>query len=229
MINMKCGTFNDIAEFSSIDTLCLQPKANRVGLLGGTFNPIHSGHIRMACIALDEFILGEVVFIPTGSPPHKRNEYVAPAEHRLNMLRLAIQDESRFSVDSIEIYREGLTYTVDTLEVLCQEHPNTEYYYIIGADTLYELTGWRNFNRVIALTQFICVLRPGVDDDRVHEYAQMLNQRYGPRIAIAQDKGPDISSSLIRCLIADNRLAAGLMPESVAEYIRLNQLYRQGD
>lgn len=228
MVDMKDTAFG-AAEFSSIDTLCLQPKLNRVGLLGGTFNPVHNGHIRMACIALDEFLLGEVVFIPLGIPPHKRDEYVAPAEHRLNMLMLAIQDENRFVVDTIELDREGFTYTVDTLEALCRAHPNTEYHYIIGADTLYELTNWKNFRRVIALTHFICVLRPGVDDVGAHEYAKILSQRYGARIEIARDQGPDISSSLIRRLAADNRLASGLMPESVAEYIRLNGLYRQGD
>ncbi|MEM5776001.1 MAG: nicotinate-nucleotide adenylyltransferase, partial [Anaerolineaceae bacterium] len=167
--------FSDPTEFSAIDTVCLHPKANHIGLLGGTFNPVHNGHIRMACIALDEFMLGEVVFIPAGNPPHKRSEAIAPAEHRVNMLRLAIQDESRFSINTLEIDREGLTYTVDTLETLRHLHPGNEYNYIIGADTLYELPGWRNFERVIALTCFICVLRPGVADIGAYEFAQALN------------------------------------------------------
>ncbi len=224
---MKSTALGETAEFSYIDTLCLQPKANRVGLLGGTFNPVHNGHISMAYIALYEFLLGEVVFIPLGLPPHKRDEYIASAEHRLNMLKLATQDESRFSIDTIELDRTGYTYTVDTLEALRRAHPQTEYYYIIGADTLYELTGWKNFERVSTLTSFICVLRPGVDDAGAREYAQMLNERYGYRIHVARDKGPDISSSLVRQLVTDNRLASGLLPDSVAEYIRQYRIYAQ--
>ena len=226
---MKSAAFGDTAEFSYIDTLCLQPKANRVGLLGGTFNPVHNGHIRMACIALDEFLLGEVVFLPLGIPPHKRYKVIAPAEHRLAMLRLAIREETRFSVDTIEIFREGVTYTVDTLELLCRSNPKTEYYYIVGADTLYELTSWKNFERVISLTRFICVLRPGIDDKDAHIYAHTLNKRYGERFFISREKGPDISSSLIRSLAKDNRIPEGLLPPSVAEYIRLNRIYIQGD
>lgn len=227
MCDMGNAVYNSSAEFSDMDTLCLQPKANCVGLLGGTFNPVHNGHISMARIALDEFLLGEVVFIPAGNPPHKRNEAIASAEHRINMLELAIRDENRFSVDTLEIHREGLTYTVDTLEALCRTHPNTEYHYIIGADTLYELPSWRNFERVIALTRFICVLRPGITDEGAHLFAESLNQKYGPRIVIAREKGLDISSSLIRRLLSDHRSVHGCIPQAVSDYIRLNHLYLQ--
>ena len=224
---MKSAAFGDTAEFSYFDTLCLQPKVNRVGLLGGTFNPVHNGHISMAYIALYEFLLGEVVFIPLGLPPHKRDEYIVSAKHRFTMLRLATQDENRFSIDTIELERSGYTYTVDTLEALCRAHPQNEYYYVIGADTLYELTSWKNFNHVSTLTSFICVLRPGVDDAGARAYAQMLNDRFGYRIHVARDKGPDISSSLIRQLAADNRLASGLLPDSVEDYIHQHRIYAQ--
>ena len=226
---MKSAVFGETAEFSYFDSLCLQPKANRVGLLGGTFNPVHTGHIRMACIALEEFLLGEIIFLPLGTPPHKRNEYIAPADHRLAMLRLAIRGEPRFTVSTIEIFREGLTFTVDTLESLCRSNPRAEYYYIIGADTLYEIKSWKKFERVIALTRFICVLRPGVNDDDARAYAQTLNVRYGERIFISQERGPDISSSLIRHLAKNNRIPDGLLPRSVADYIHRNRIYTQGD
>ena len=224
---MISAVFGDTAEFSYMDTLCLQPKLNRVGLLGGTFNPVHNGHISMAYIALYEFSLGEVVFIPLGVPPHKRDENIASASHRLNMLRLATHGENRFSIDTIELERSGYTYTVDTLEALCRAHPQTEYHYIIGADTLYELTGWKNFERVSKLTSFICVLRPGVDDAGARAYAQVLCERYGYRIYVARDKGPDISSSLVRQLAVDNHTSSGLLPDNVAEYIRQHRIYAQ--
>ncbi len=182
----------------------------------------------MAYIALYEFALGEVVFIPLGLPPHKRNEAIAPAEHRLSMLRLATQGEPRFSVDTIELNRSGFTYTVDTLEALCIAHTQTEYYYIIGADTLYELKGWRRFERVIELVRFICVLRPGVDDTDARIYAEAVNAKYGQRISLARDRGPDISSTLIRDMAAEGHLPSGLLPKAVAEYIRKNHIYSQG-
>ncbi len=216
-------------ELSYMDTMYLQPKHNRVGLLGGTFNPVHNGHISMAYIALYEFLLGEIIFIPLGIPPHKQYENIALAEHRLNMLHLAISGENRFSVDAIEINREGITYTVDTLEALCSAHPNTEYFYIIGADTLYELTTWKNYQRVFALASFICVLRPGINDAAVNQYAYSLSDKFGCRIYLAHDKGPDISSTLIRKLASEGHLYSELLPNSVAKYIRQNRIYIKED
>ncbi len=212
-----------------MDTLCLHPKQNRMGLLGGTFNPVHNGHIAMAYIALYEFLLGHVMFIPLGSPPHKKGESIAPAEQRLSMLRLAIAGESRFTVSDMEIRRKGITYTVDTLEALCRAHPDTEYYYIIGADTLYELTTWKNYQRVFKLVSFICVLRPGLNDNGATQYATALNTRFGCQVYVARDKGPDISSTLIRNMAAQNHTISGLLPKSVAEYIRQNRVYAKED
>jgi nicotinate-nucleotide adenylyltransferase len=212
-------------EFSGLEKECAMLKANKIGILGGTFNPVHNGHIAIANIAVYEFLLGEVVFLPLGNPPHKRNECIASAEHRLNMLRLASEDEKRFSVNTIELYRDGYTYTVDTLEILARENKNADYYYIIGADTLFELKTWKNFERVFCLTNFICVLRPGQDDSEVREYADALNERYGYKFFVAKEKGPDISSSYIRELAEKRRLKQGLVPDKVARYIEKHQLY----
>jgi nicotinate-nucleotide adenylyltransferase len=212
-------------EFSGLETECAMLKANRIGILGGTFNPIHNGHLAIANIAIYEFLLGEVVFLPLGQPPHKRNEYIASADHRLNMIKLAIEHEKRFSVNSMELYREGYTYTVDTLEILARENKNADYYYIIGADTLFELKTWKNFERVFCLTNFICVLRPGQDDIEAKEYADTLNDKYGYKFFIAKEKGPDISSSYIRELVEKKRFNQGLVPDKVARYIEKNQIY----
>lgn len=200
-------------------------KQKRVGLLGGTFNPVHNGHIAIAKIALYEFSLGEVVFLPLGRPPHKRCEFLATAESRLEMIRLAIENEKRFSVDPLELYREGFTYSVDTLEILTREHKNNEYYYIIGADTLFELTTWKNYERVFSLTSFICVLRPGQSDIMAQEHADMMNTRYGYKFFVAKDKGPDISSSCIRDIAHSGGIYEGLVPQRVAMYIKAQRLY----
>jgi len=216
------------SEFSGLETESALLKQNRIGILGGTFNPVHNGHLAIANIALYEFLLGEVVFLPLGTPPHKKDEYIAPPEHRLEMVKLAIQGEPRFSVSTLEIFREGYTYTVDTLEILARENKNAEYYYIIGADTIFELKTWKNYERVFCLANFICVLRPGQDDKRVRAYADALNETYGYKFFVAQEKGPDISSSFIREMAATRRLN-GLVPDSVARYIEMNRVYVNTD
>jgi nicotinate-nucleotide adenylyltransferase len=212
-------------EFSMLENRNMLMRQNRVGLLGGTFNPVHNGHIAMARIAMYEFSLGEVVFLPLGLPPHKKNEYIATPDSRLDMIKLAIECDNKFSVDTIEVYRSGYTYTVDTLEILTSKNKNNDYYYIIGADTLFELKTWKNFERVFCLTGFICILRPGQDDDEVKEYADELNRIYGSAIYIAKDKGPDISSSYIRESAAAGLIPPGLLPEKVAQYIEKYRTY----
>ncbi len=211
-------------EFSKLETAALL-KQNRIGLLGGTFNPIHNGHLAIANIAAYEFSLGEVVFLPLGLPPHKRCDQLAHTNARLDMINIAIKDERRFSVNTVELYREGYTYTVDTLELLTRENKKADYYYIIGADTLFELTTWKRFERVFCLTSFICVLRPGQLDDEVKKYADSLNSKYGYKFFVANDKGPDISSSYIRDMARCKRLGKGLVPDGVARYIEQNGLY----
>ncbi len=216
-----------LAEFSRIDTEFL--KQNRIGLLGGTFNPVHNGHLKMAYIALYEFGLGEVVFLPLGDPPHKRQEYLASAAHRLDMIRLAIADERRFTLSTVETDRSGLTYTVDTLEILTRAQPQSSFYYIIGADTLFELENWKNYERVFFLTDFICIMRPGHDQREVVRCAERLNSRFGHKIYIADERGPDISSSLIRSQIAKNKLSQRLVPLNVANYILQHKVYNEED
>lgn len=215
----------EFAEFSSLETEYLQQKQKRIGLLGGTFNPVHNGHLQMAYIALYEFLLGEIVFLPLHVPPHKRDEYVAPAEQRVEMLHLATTGERRFSISTLETERKGVTYTVDTLELLARGKTDISYYYIIGADTLMLLDTWRNIERVMFLTDFICIFRPGQDTTSVQKQADILNSRFGHKIHIAREFGPDISSSQIRSQAAINRMRSGLVPECVANYILHHHVY----
>ncbi len=217
----------DYTEFSTLGTEYLQPKQKRIGLLGGTFNPVHNGHIEMANIALYEFLLGEVIFLPVGKPPHKSDDFVASAEHRLKMLKLATANENRFSVSCVEVDREGTTYTIDTLEMLSRKDKNASFYFIIGSDTLFELKTWRSLERVMLLTDFICVMRPGQDEFSVRSYARILNAQYGNKIYLANERGSNVSSSQIRALAAKNKLCKGLVPESVANYITQHRIYIQ--
>ena len=219
----------EYTEFSQLEIESLQAKKNKIGLLGGTFNPIHNGHLHMAYIALYEFLLGNVVFLPLGVPPHKRDEYIAPAAMRLDMIHIAIKDEPRFSVSTMEIDRDGFTYTIDTLETLTRCNKEAEYYYIIGADTLFEIRTWRKFEKIINLVNFICILRPGQDNHHVKQYADILNGQYGYRIYVAYERGPNISSSMIRKLAADDRLWDGLVPDGVARYLQKKRVYFKED
>ncbi len=214
-----------MTEYACLETDFLSSKQNRVGLLGGTFNPVHCGHISMASISLYEYSLGEVIFLPLGLPPHKQDTHIASAAQRLEMIRLAIAQEPRFSISTIETSRSGLTYTVDTMELLTQARKNTTFYYIIGADTLFELPTWKKYERVLLLTDFICILRPGQDDISVRQFAQKLNNDFGDKIHIAGERGPCISSSQIRALARAHRLPDGLVPKAVLEYIKWNGLY----
>jgi len=216
----------DYYEFTSLEFQCLASRQNRVGLLGGTFNPIHYGHISMATIALYEFSLGEVIFLPLGMPPHKRGEFVASAQQRLDMVRLAIAGESRFSLSTIETSRSGYTYTVDTLEMLSRARKSTDFYYIIGADTLLELTTWRNYERVFLLTDFICIMRPGLDEEKVRQFADSLSHRFGHKIHFASERGPNISSTQIRMIAAQGGSLSELVPDPVARYIDEHGIYR---
>lgn len=216
-------------EFSSFETICLQQKQKRVGILGGCFNPVHNGHISMAYIALYEFMLGEIVFLPLGVPPHKPSGYIAPPHHRVEMLRLAICNENRFSINTAEIDRGGITYTADTLEMLAKDNPGIEYYYIIGTDTLFELENWKRIERVMVLTSFICILRPGQEKALITHCIDRLNKKYGYRIHLSFELGPDISSSLIRLLILKSKPIDNLVPGPVSDYISNNRLYIKRD
>ena len=222
---MKEISMREFAEFSSLETQCLQPKQKRIGLLGGTFNPVHNGHLQMAYIALYEFLLGEIVFLPLHFPPHKKDEYIAPVNHRMQMLHLALAGESRFSISTLETERTGITYTVDTLELLSRGKCDVSYYYIIGADTLMLLETWRSIERVIFLTDFICIFRPGQDTHSAQKHAEKLNNYFGHKIHFAREYGPDISSSQVRLLAEKNRMRSGLVPDCVSNYMLHHRVY----
>ena len=138
----------------------------RVGLMGGSFDPIHIGHVRIASEARKALDLDRVLFLPSGRPPHKAH-LGASAAQRLEMTKLATQGLPWAEASDIEVFREGTIYTVDTLTILTAQHPETDFYYIIGADTLLDLPNWRNTKKVCTMCRFICVRRPGIDSRRM--------------------------------------------------------------
>lgn len=200
--------------------------AHRIGIFGGTFNPVHNGHLVMAKEALDEFSLRNIMFIPSGNPPHKSNEHIAPAFHRINMLETVLFNKPQFSVSSVEIQREGYTYTVDTMLELRSVYPEgTEFYFIIGSDSLYSLVSWKNYRLLLTLCDFIVFNRVGFEHEKLIDSVNYLASQ-GARIHIASALCPRISSTEIRKRVSQGLSLEGLVPKEVEEYIYINGLYR---
>ena len=193
----------------------------RIGLMGGSFNPIHYRHLTIAACALAEAKLNRVIFLPTGNPPHKHAE-LADAEHRFEMTRLATLRDPAFSTSRVEIDREGVIYTADTLQILRHTMPDADFFYIIGEDTLMELPNWRTPDKVFALCSFL-VCRRQEDHTATIPMVKTLEAR-GARFQFLSLPPLDISSTDIR-----QQLAQGIfppeLPMQVAEYIRLMGLY----
>lgn len=197
----------------------------RLGVLGGSFNPIHNAHLTMARAAMASFGLERVLFLPAGSPPHKR-EGLADARHRLRMAELAVVGLPGFAVSDLEMLREGTTYTIDTLRVLRGRWPGASLWYIVGADTLLELHTWREFDAVLALCGFIVCGRPGWREEAAEDCASRLRER-GAIIHLLYMPGIDISSTMIRERIeTGERTAKALVPPAVWRYMRENRLYQ---
>lgn len=197
----------------------------RVGLMGGSFDPIHLGHIAIAGEARDALQLSHVLFLPSGRPPHKAHLGASPAQ-RLEMTRLAVEPLPWAQASDVEVCRQGTIYTVDTLQILSSQHPEAAFYYIIGADTLLDLPNWRNTQKVCTLCRFICLHRPGVADEAIGTALEDLHSRYGAQVHLVPASGPDISSTEIRRRVARGQSTEGLLPCAVRAYIDRENLYR---
>lgn len=194
------------------------------GIMGGTFDPIHLGHVQMAESTMAQLHLDEILFIPDGDPPHKGE--LADAADRLNMVKLAIEGRQGFMASDVEIARRGVTYTVDTLTELRARRPDCAYTYIVGADTLLLLESWRDFARVAALLDAVaCVSRPSVDRARAAEYADHLNKRYGLSVRMVAGEGLDVSSTDVRQAARFDLPLEPMVGPSVARYIKKRRLY----
>lgn len=190
----------------------------RIGILGGTFNPIHNGHLIIAEQVRIKFGLSKVLFIPCNIPYHKKSIGLASAKHRLAMVKLAIKDNPYFEASDIEIKRGGLTYSIDTIRYLKNTYPaGTQFYFIIGVDSLPELPLWREIKTLAKLCRFVAIDRPGFIRPKLKLSARISYLSY-PLI--------DISSSRIRHSIKQRQSVKYLVPGSVQQYINKHKLYR---
>jgi nicotinate-nucleotide adenylyltransferase len=189
----------------------------RLGVMGGTFDPIHVGHLVTAEEALHQFALDEVVFVPTGRPWMKEHDVVASADDRYAMTAVGVEPEPRFHVSRLEVDRGGSTYTVDTLRALRDEVPGAELFFITGADAMLEIMRWKEPETVFDLAHFIAATRPGYD---VATFDAM------PDVTVMRIPALAISSTDIRARVHDGRPIRFLVPEGVEAHIRAAGLYR---
>lgn len=195
----------------------------RVGILGGTFDPIHRGHLAAGRAAMKCAHLDRVLFIPSAQPPH-RGAAMAQAGDRLAMARLAIDDESAFELSDIEVLRGGPSYTVDTLNQLKRLHPNDELFLILGWDAARLFSTWRQPDEIRRLASVVVVGRPGTPPPTPE---QIKGAGLDPaRVVLCLEPTPDISGSALRQAIAQGESVADRVPSVVARYIAEHSLYR---
>jgi nicotinate-nucleotide adenylyltransferase len=192
----------------------------RIGIMGGTFDPIHHGHLVAASEVADRFGLDEVVFVPTGVPWQKGDVTVSSAEDRYLMTVIATASNPRFQVSRVDIDRDGPTYTVDTLRDLRAEYgPKTQLYFITGADALEKILSWKDTDQMFGLAHFVGVTRPGFELSAAHLPADAVTLVEVPAMAI--------SSTNCRERVAAGKPVWYLVPDGVVQYIAKRRLYRE--
>ena len=190
----------------------------KIGILGGTFDPIHTGHLVLADELREKLKLERVIFIPSASPPHKTEHQLSSAAHRFEMTKLALKGNSHFSVSDIELKREGLSYTVETLRKLKELYKDSEIHFLTGSDVLDEITTWKEPDEIYRLAKIVIGIRPGFDEFDPEDH-------FAKRSIILRITGVDVSSTHIREKVAKGESIKYLVPSEVEEYIRRKHLY----
>jgi nicotinate-nucleotide adenylyltransferase len=207
-----------------------EPKtvALRLGILGGTFDPPHIGHMLMAQDAMDSLSLDGVIFVPAGQPPHKDSATISPASHRLKMLRHASAWNPAFTVDDLELNAQGKTYTIDTLQALRTKHPGAELFFLIGSDSLADLQGWMRIHELLPLCRFITYARPGQCMQKIRTQVAKLPDPWATQLLQDIQLGHEInvSSSEIRQRVSAKQSIRYLVPAEVEGYIERHELYK---
>lgn len=194
------------------------------GILGGSFNPVHNGHLRLAEYAMDSFSLDRLIVIPSHIAPHKDSSDFVSDEHRLMMCRLAFSDMKKTEICDFEIEKGGVSYSIDTVHYLRQKYPDDRFYFIMGSDMLLSFETWKNYEELLSLTAIIAASREN-DEDRALIDKKKELEALGGKIHILGIEPYVLSSTQIRHLIASGEDFSCYLPERVVKYIKDNKLY----
>lgn len=200
----------------------------KIGIMGGTFNPIHNGHLILGQTAYEQFDLDEVLFMPNKKPYYKKLSKNITDDQRCDMVKLAIADNDAFTFSDIEVTREGNTYTIDTLRILTEQNPDCEYYFIMGADSLFHFDSWKEPEEITKLAVLLVATRETMATFDIESQIEYLQSEYeNARIECLFSPSLEISSSQLRKRCRDGKSIRYLVPDSVASYIKEHELYLQ--
>jgi nicotinate-nucleotide adenylyltransferase len=197
------------------------PRREKIGVMGGTFDPIHYGHLFAAETAQKDLDLDRVIFVPSGNPPHKSYKSMAGAEDRYAMAAMAIKGHPRFEISRIETDRAGASYTADTLEELSKKHPGGEFFLIAGLDAALDIPNWYEPEKILSLCSVIVIARTGYIRDKIEELDDAI--RYS--LIVSDDAPMDIAATDIRHRLRSRESIGNMAPDVVCDYIREKRLY----
>ncbi|WP_306480137.1 nicotinate-nucleotide adenylyltransferase [Mediterraneibacter sp.] len=199
----------------------------KIGIMGGTFDPIHIGHLLLAEFAYEDFGLDEIWFLPNGNPPHKKTDETEKAlAHRIKMVELAICDVPHFRMDLSEAETDKHSYTYSTMREFNLKYPDCEFYFILGADSLFAIEEWRYFREIFPTCTILAAMRDDKDVRTMQEQISYLKEQYGAKIELLRAPLLEISSTTIRKRAAMGQSIRYIVPDAVSDYIKKHDLYR---
>ncbi len=201
---------------------------SRKAIFGGTFDPIHNGHLYLANEAIKLLNLDKLIFVPSGNPPHKANNVVSNAQIRYELVKEAISTHKGFEVSSYEVNKTEYSYTYKTLQYFNKLESETEWFFLIGSDCLFELHLWKNVDEILKLCNLVVFNRPGYTEKEIYQKKIEIEKEYRKEIFLLNIKPLDISSSMVRALVIKNEDIEELVPKNVNIAIKKLHLYKEG-
>ena len=204
-----------------------EKKRKQVGILGGNFNPVHNAHLVVADQVRQQLGLDQVLLMPEYQPPHVDKKETIPEHHRLKMLELAIEGIEGLAIETIELERKGISYTYDTMKLLTEQHPDTDYYFIIGADSLFTFESWHEPQRICNACTLVVAVRDHATKDELNTQIQFLSHKYKGRFTLLDTMNIDVSSHLVRQWVEEGKSLKYYVPDNVISYMKENGIYRK--
>ena len=199
----------------------------KIGIMGGTFDPIHIGHLLLGEFAYEEFGLDEIWYLPNGNPPHKQQAEESTLNHRVEMIRQAIRNVPYFKLCLHEAKETEHSYTYQTMRELNTLYPENDFYFILGADSLFSIETWKYFREIFPTCTILAAMRDDKDAADMRMQIRYLEEKYGARIRILQAPLLEISSTTLRERASRGQSVSYMVPDAVAEYIKKNRLYQK--